>query len=391
MTASVIVVGGGLAGWRAVAQLRHLGFEGTVTLLGEEPHTPYDRPALSKQVLAGERHPDDLTFATDEEIERLGVDVRTQARVTSVRPGAVTLDGGEVLEADAIVVATGVRARVPEGVTIGGRVHVLRGKDDSNGLRTALAGASSILVLGGGFIGAEVAVTARKAGLTATLVEARESLLAGALPAEVGAVVAGWHAEHGVEVLTGRAVTSISQDEAGVAVVLDDGSELEADLAVIGFGTHLDAEPLLGLPMAEGGGVECDASGRVVGLDGVYAAGDVAAWFDPVVGRPVRREHWSTAADQGSLVAHAIVGAEPPPHLAKTLPYFWSDQYEHKVQVLGWPTVADRGDWLDDGQGEQAVYGFHRGDDLVGVVTLGSPRLLVRYRKLLMAAQVTPG
>ena len=372
----VVIVGAGVAGTRLAQELRRLEFDGAVTLIGDEVHTPYDRPPLSKQVLAGTKTADDVALATAESLQRLSITFLGGRRATHVAPGAVTLDDGEVVVGDAIVVATGVRARVPDGVDIGGALHVLRTRDDSDRLREALAAAGSVLVLGGGFIGAEVAAAAIAAGVETTVVEARDSLLAGALPAEVGDVVADLHRAHGVTVRTGVAVDRIEDRDGRAVVTLADGTVLEADVAVIGFGTHLDAEPLRDLPDAQPG-VLADATGLVA--PGVHAIGDVAAWFDRRLGEHVRREHWSTASEHAATLAHAFVGAEPPAFVRKAVPYFWSDQYDVKIQVLGRPALADRSGWVD--AGSRTAYELRRGDDLVAAITIGSPRLLAPYRR----------
>lgn len=378
----VVVVGAGLAGSKVVQELQRLGFEGRITLIGAEVHPPYDRPPLSKQVLAGTKQVDDVLLARIETLQEAGVDVRLGHRVTRVVPGSVTSDDGQVIEADAIVVATGVGPRVPDWLDVGGPLHVLRTREDSLRLREAIAGGSSLLVLGGGFIGAEVAATAAAAGLDVTLVEARGTLLAGALPAEVGEVIAGLHRDRGVTVLTGTPVESVVERDGRAVATLADGRELVADVGLIGFGTTLDSEPIAELPDAATG-IRTDADGRVEGVEGVYAVGDVAAWFDPRLGRHVRREHWSTANEHATRVAHHIVGADLPPFLAHAVPYFWSDQYDVKIQVVGWPDEATAGGWVAHEAGEKVVYEFTDGDRLVGAVTIGGPRLLGPLRKRL--------
>jgi len=380
----VVVVGAGLAGSKVVQELKRLGFEGRITLIGAEEHPPYDRPPLSKQVLAGAKEPDDVLLARPETLAEAGVDLKLGRRATHIAAGSVTLDDGEVVEGDAVVVATGVGPRVPDWLTVGGPIHVLRTREDSLRLRAAIAEASSLLVLGGGFIGAEVAATAVAAGLDVTLVEARDSLLAGALPAEVGEVVAELHRQRGVTILTGTPVESVVERDGRAVVVLADGSELTADIAVVGFGTFLDAGPiadLLGSDQA--GGIRTDAQGRVDGMPGVYAVGDVAAWYDERLGRHYRREHWSSASEQGARVAHLLAGAELPPFLANSLPYFWSDQYDVKVQVVGWPALATAEGWVAHEAGDKVVYEYTDGDRLVAAVTIGSPRLVGPLRKRL--------
>ena len=361
-------------------ELKRLGYEGLITLIGDETHAPYDRPPLSKQVLAGAKEIEDVLLARLETMEEAGVELKLGRKATHIGAGSVTLEDGEIVEGDAIVVATGVGPRIPEWLTVGGAIHVLRTQEDSLRLREAIGAASSLLVLGGGFIGAEVAATAVKAGLDVALVEARDSLLAGALPAEVGNLIADLHREHGVQILTGTPVESVVERDGRAVATLADGSELTADIALVGFGTFLDAAPLVDLPDAEPG-IQTDASGQVEGVPGVYAVGDVAAWYDDKLARHVRREHWSTANEQAARVAHLIVGADLPPFLANSLPYFWSDQYDVKVQVAGWPALATAEGWVAHEGGDRVVYEYTDGDRLVAAITIGSPRLLGPLRK----------
>lgn len=376
--ASVVVVGAGVAGWRLARDLRGAGFAGTVTVLGDE--APYDRPPLSKQYLAGEFDDARISLFRGEEPESLDVTVR-EVRVASVRSGVVTLDDGEQVEAEAIVVATGSSARRPAFLD-GHDVHTLRTRGDAQALRTAIADASSLLVLGGGFIGAEVAATARAAGLDVTIVELQPYLLGAALGPECGARLEQVHTDHGVELVTGSGVERLESTGGATVAVLADGRELTADVVVAGFGASLNLDVLAdtGLDLADG--VICDATGRVVGLDGVWAVGDIAAWHDPVTGRPVRREHWQVAGEQASLVARAIAGTLEPT-TKRNPPYFWSDQFDVKVQVFGRPELADRSGWLEaDDLEPNSVWAHHRGEHLVGVVTFGVPRLLGRFRPL---------
>lgn len=373
-----MVVGAGVAGWRLARDLRGAGFAGTVTVLGDE--APYDRPPLSKQYLAGEFDDARISLFRGEEPESLDVTVR-EVRVASVRSGVVTLDDGEQVEAEAIVVATGSSARRPAFLD-GHDVHTLRTRGDAQALRTAIADASSLLVLGGGFIGAEVAATARAAGLDVTIVELQPYLLGAALGPECGARLEQVHTDHGVELVTGSGVERLESTGGATVAVLADGRELTADVVVAGFGASLNLDVLAdtGLDLADG--VICDATGRVVGLDGVWAVGDIAAWHDPVTGRPVRREHWQVAGEQASLVARAIAGTLEPT-TKRNPPYFWSDQFDVKVQVFGRPELADRSGWLEaDDLEPNSVWAHHRGEHLVGVVTFGVPRLLGRFRPL---------
>ncbi len=376
--ASVVVVGAGVAGWRVARDLRGAGFTGTVTVLGDE--APYDRPPLSKQYLAGEFDDARISLYRGEEPGSIDVTVR-EVRVVSVRPGVVTLDDGEQVEAEAIVVATGSTARRP-ALLDGHDVHTLRTREDAQLLRAAIADASSLLVLGGGFIGAEVAATARAAGLDVTIVELQPNLLGAALGPECGTRLEEVHAAHGVELVTGTGVERLVTTDGRTVALLADGRELTGDVVVAGFGASLNLDVLSGTDVDLTNGVVCDATGRVLGLDGVWAVGDIAAWHDPVLDRPVRREHWQVAGEQASLVARAIAGTLEPT-TKRNPPYFWSDQFDVKVQVFGRPELADRFGWLEaDDLEPRSVWAHHRGEHLVGVVTFGVPRLLGRFRPL---------
>ena len=383
---SVIVVGAGLAGWRTAKELRRLGFSGPLILLGDEDVVPYDRPPLSKAVLTGEREPEAVHLTSPDEIAELDIDFRSGVRAASVTDGLVVTEDGLRLEADSIVIATGSRANVPALVGDSPDVRILRNLDDARRIAADFGKVRSVLILGGGFIGAEVAGSARKLGIEATIVEAMPTLL-GPLGPEIGKVIEKIHADAGVAVFTEAPVEVIdATPNNGASVVLADGRKLTADIVIVGFGARLNIEALDGLATADG--VECDEYGRVVGHPGLYAVGDVAAWWEPQVQRHVRREHWSAAGDKAAIVAHTIMGADASPFMAAP-PYFWTDQPGVKVQLLGWPELADRQGWIDEeDMTPETAYGWWKGDTLVAVALLGKPRLLVRYRKDLMGLEV---
>jgi 3-phenylpropionate/trans-cinnamate dioxygenase ferredoxin reductase subunit len=376
---SVLIVGAGLAGWRTAKELRKLGFVGPLTLIGDEDSLPYDRPPLSKQVLTGERPIEAVFLTTEEEVAELDIDLRRGVRVTSVAPGVIETESGERLEADAIVIATGSRANLPSFVSDMPDVRPLRNFRDAERIEADFGRVSSVLILGGGFIGAEVAGSARKRGLDVTIVEAMPSLL-GPLGPEVGEVIRRIHEDAGVTVITEAPVDIVdATPEDGARVVLADGRKISADIVVVGFGARLNTEALGDLATPDG--VLCDEHGRVIGHPGLYAAGDIAAWWEPKSQRHVRREHWAAAGDEASIVAHTIMDADASRLLAIP-PYFWTDQPGVKVQLVGWPELADRQGWIEEeGIDPEVAYGWWRGDTLVAVAMLGSPRLLIRFRK----------
>jgi 3-phenylpropionate/trans-cinnamate dioxygenase ferredoxin reductase subunit len=378
---SMLVVGAGLAGWRTAKETRKAGFDGPITVLSDEDELPYDRPPLSKQVLTGEWEPAKAFLTDDDEVESLDITLRSGVRVSAVENGTVDTADGERLEADVVVLATGARATVPPIVADQPEVRMLRKLGDSVRLSADLDRAGSVLVLGGGFIGAEVAAAARVHGTDVTIVEALPGIL-GPLGPEVGGVVQQRLQDVGAHVLTGTPVSSVDAHSDGAEVELADGRVLTADLVVAGFGARLNSEVLGDLAGPEG--VPCDDHGRVDGHPGLYAVGDVSAWYDPRSQRHVRREHWSSASDQSAITAHAIVGLEAERFL-ESPPYFWTDQPDVKVQLIGWPELADREGWLEiDDVEPKVAYGWHRGEDLVAAAVLGAPRVFVKLRKELI-------
>ncbi|OJY44147.1 FAD-dependent oxidoreductase [Pseudonocardia sp. 73-21] len=366
----VLVVGAGLGGLRTVEQLRATGYEGRISLVGAEEHAPYDRPPLSKQVLTGDWEPERTGLRTVEELENLGVRTHLGLRAVALRPGEVELSDGATLYADAIVVATGLVARrLPDQPA---SVHTLRTLDDALALRAQLEKIGSLLVVGGGFIGAEVASSARSRGVEVTVLEALPAPSSRALGADLGAVAGRLLTEGGVDLRTNVRITGFV--DGGVA--LEDGSTVTADAVVVGIGGVPDLDWIEGVDASRG--LLCGPSGRVEGLEGVWAVGDVASWDGH------RSEHWTSAGDQAAVVARDIVGEEAPP---ATVPYFWSDQFGLKIQLIGRPDGADEvlplhGTGLDGGPIKGTVAGYLAGGKLVAVAGFGAARLIARYRAL---------
>lgn len=374
----VLVVGAGLGGIRTVEQLRQAGYEGRISLVGAEPHPPYDRPPLSKQLLAGEWEPERVSLKDDAALEDLGVRLYLGLPAVALRPGEVELADGSVLAADAIVLATGVVARRLPGQP--DSVHTLRTLDDALALRAELETAQSLVVVGAGFIGAEVASTAAAKGVAVTVLEAAPVPLARGLGEEVGGLAGRLITEGGVELRLGARITGFADG----GVELADGTRVAADVVVVGIGGVPDLEWLADTGLDLSDGVPCDARGRVVGLDGVWALGDAAAWEGPDGARH-RHEHWTSTSDQATVVARSITGTEAPP---ETVPYVWSDQFGLKIQVIGEPAAADAveqllGEGLDGGPIKGTVIGYFADDRLVAVAGFGAARYVVRYRALL--------
>jgi NADPH-dependent 2,4-dienoyl-CoA reductase/sulfur reductase-like enzyme len=379
----VLVVGAGLAGLRTVERLRAAGYQGRLSLVGEEEHAPYDRPPLSKQVLTGEWAPERTTLRSLEGLDELGVRVHLGMRAVALRPGEVELEDGASLHADAIVIATGLAARTLPGQPA--HVHTLRTLDDALALRAALEQARSLLVVGGGFIGAEVASSAHSRGLAVTVLEALPVPSARALGEELGRLTGRMMIEAGVDLRCDAQITGFVGEGLRVGVALADGTQIDADVAVVGIGGVPRLEWIEGVSAPNG--LACGPTGRVDGLTGVWAVGDVAAWADPTHGDRHRHEHWTSAGDQAASVARDILGEPPPP---APVPYFWSDQFGLKIQLIGRPEHADallplHGDGLAGGAVKGTVVGMLAGERLVAVAGFGAARLVVRYRALLQA------
>ncbi|MBC3190544.1 FAD-dependent oxidoreductase [Pseudonocardia sp. C8] len=381
----VLVIGAGLGGLRTAEGLRRAGYAGRVSLVGAEASLPYDRPPLSKQYLAGAWDRERIGLVTAGGLDELGVRTHLGRPAVALRTGAdgneVELDDGTTLHADAVVLAVGVTPRTLDGQPRS--AHVLRTVEDSDALRAALGHASSLLVVGAGFIGAEVASTAVDRGLAVTVLEAGAVPLARVLGPQVGALTARLIASGGADLRCGVSVTALT----GTGATLSDGSRVRADELVVGVGARLELGWLASTGLDLSGGIPCDERGRVQGLDGVWAVGDAAAWTDPHGDRP-RHEHWTSASDQAAVVAADIAGADLPP---ATVPYFWSDQFGMKIQLIGRPELADgllplHGDAFDAGGDtggaiKGTTIGYLRGDELVAVVGFGAARRIARYRR----------
>jgi NADPH-dependent 2,4-dienoyl-CoA reductase/sulfur reductase-like enzyme len=348
-----------------------------VTLIGDESREPYDRPPLSKQLLSGDWTAGQATIATSHGLASNGITALLGARAAALTESGVTLADGRELPADAVVVATGSRAlRLDDSGT--GQVHHLRTLDDALALGQRLRACSGdVVIVGGGFVGAEVATAALKAGRQVRMVEADAGPARRAVGAELSDVLADHYRSAGVELFLGRRTRRIVREGPALAVVLDDGTRLPADDVVVGIGAAPNVE---WLPGSHGDGIRCTTGGRALDLPGrTYALGDVAAWPDPW-GECRRVEHWTGAVDQARVVAAAIAGTPIPPLPA---PYFWSDQFGTKLQLTGWPAhrrsvarFADRAGRLT------AIYLDDRRRP-VAALTANAPATLARCRPLI--------
>jgi NADPH-dependent 2,4-dienoyl-CoA reductase/sulfur reductase-like enzyme len=376
------VVGASLAGLRTVQNLRRRGSTAEVTLIGDEVHLPYDRPPLSKAVLLGTAEPDTLHFVDAATLAEL--DVRTRLGTAAVGldldAQSVRLADGAELEFDRLVIATGSSPRTIPGLALLPGTHVLRTIADAAAIRDGLLHAKRVAVIGGGFIGAEVASAAHELGVDVTIVDALPTLMTRGLGPELGARMTGLHQRNGVELRLDAAVAGLVGASAVEGVALGDGSVVEADLVVIGIGTTPNIGWLRdsGVPLDDG--VLCDEYLRAA--DGVYAVGDVARWHNPHYDLPMRMEHWTSAGEQATALAATLTGTPTPCAL---LPYVWSDQFGRRLQIFGRIEPGDSIEVIFD-EGDRFVALARRHDRLEGAVAYDAVKQVLPYRAQLAKA-----
>ncbi|MFI1967752.1 oxidoreductase [Streptomyces cinnamoneus] len=373
----VVIVGAGMAGVQTAVALREQGWRGTISLLGEEPHPPYDRPPLSKAVLLGKA--EGSAFEVD--FASLAIDLELGVEATGLRAGEHVLETSRgPVPYDVLVVATGAQpVALPGSEGVPG-VHVLRTMDDAERLRPLLAGQRDVVAVGAGWIGAEFATAAREAGCRVTVVEAADRPLAGALPAEVSGHMADWYASSGARLLTGAAVAAV---EPG-AVVLEDGTRLHTDAVVVGIGARpatrwLDGS---GVVLAEDGSVVTDNRLRS-SLPDVYAVGDCASFPSARYGERLLVHHWDNALQGPRTVAANIVHGPAEGEVYDPVPYFWSEQFGRFVQYAGHHSAADELLWRGDPDSAAWTVCWLRAGVLVALLAVGRPRDLAQGRKLI--------
>ncbi|MDQ0580482.1 NAD(P)/FAD-dependent oxidoreductase [Streptomyces rishiriensis] len=377
----VVVVGAGMAGVQTAVALREQGFDGTVTLIGAEPHQPYDRPPLSKAVLLGNAE----GSAFDVDFEGLGIELVLGREADGLRPADHELDtGAGPVPYDVLVLATGAEPiRLPGAEGVPG-VHLLRTLDDAERLRPVLVRQHDVVVVGAGWIGAEFATAAREAGCAVTVVEAADRPLAGALPAEVSAPMAAWYADSGIDLRTHARVERV---EPG-AVVLDDGSRLPAGAVVVGIGARPATAWLAGSGVTLGAHREVVADAHLrTSVPDVYAVGDCASFPSRRYGERLLVHHWDNALQGPRTVAANIVGAATDEPLAvyDPVPYFWSEQFGRFVQYAGHHVDADRVLWRGDPSGPAWSVCWLREDRLVALLAVGRARDLAQGKRLIQA------
>ncbi len=381
----IVVVGGSLAGLSALEALRSSGYEGELVAIGAEATLPYDRPPLSKQVLQGTWEPEQTNLRDAAHYEPLGIDWHLGRRAASLDLDrrTVVLDDGEAVAFDGLVIATGATPRtLPDTPPLAG-IFVLRTLEDCLALRKELEGGPRVCVVGGGFIGAEVAASCRSRGLDVTVLEALPAPLARAFPAAMGAACSALHREHCVDLRTSVGVEGFGGTGRVERVNLAGGGSVPADVVVVGVGVAPATGWLESSGLELRNGVVCDET-CATAAPGVVAAGDIARWPNPLFGEEMRIEHWSNAVEQGGAAAKRLLAADGEAEPFAPVPYFWSDQYDTKIQFLGRAapddTLAVVDGSLDDGR---FVALFGRAGRLVGALAFNRPRQLMAYRRLI--------
>lgn len=353
----IVIAGAGHAGGRAAEALRAAGHTGRITLIGDERHPPYERPPLSKELLAGASTVEKTYLRPLAWYEDAGIHVRLGAAVREIdaRAQRVRLSDDSELPYDALLLTTGAR---PRRLKIAGgegpRVFYLRDIEDSLALRERLVPGARVALIGAGFIGLEIAATARKRGAAVTVLELAPQVLARVAPPEIAAYVTDLHRRHGVEVLTGMVVTGIEDSGDALAILTASGERFAADIAAVGIGAVPNAElaQLAGLAVEDG--IVVDAMGRSSNPQ-IYAAGDVTRHFNPLFGRAFRLEAWQNAQNQAIAVAKIMAGGTEP---FAEVPWFWTDQFDMNLQTAGPPGPWDELVWRGE-PGERAFTVFH--------------------------------
>lgn len=379
----IAVVGASLAGLRTVQGLRRKGSTARITLVGDEPELPYDRPPLSKAVLLGTADAASLHFVDADALAGLDVELRLGVGAVGLDLDrrAVRLADDAVLGFDRLVVATGSSPRRIPGLRALPGVHVLRTAGDAAAIRAGLLRARRVAVVGGGFIGAEIASAARQLGVEVTVVDVLPTLMTRGLGAELGARMTDLHRRNGVRLRLDSAVTDVVGDDRVTGVALGDGTVVAADLVVVGIGTVPNVEWLRGSGVPLDDGVLCDRYLRAA--DKVYAVGDVARWHNPHYEAPMRMEHWTSAGEQATALAATLTGTPTPCTL---LPYVWSDQFGRRLQIFGRIEPDDEIE-LVFAEGDRFVALARRSGRLEAAVAYDALRHALPYRAQLMSAR----
>ena len=400
MSKSVVIVGASMGGLRAAEALRNNGFDGQITVIGEEVHAPYNRPPLSKEVLAKEVTHDAVAFKLRAQVEDVIWNLGDPATSLDLAKQVVTTASGKTFEYDGLVIASGLRPRVLDlpNDKVSGR-HTVRTLDDAIGLRAVLVPGAQVVVAGAGFIGCEVAATARGLGCEVTNVAIDSFPMIRPLGEELAAELQRRHESKGVNFRLQRGIKDLTGTDSLSGVILDDGDFLEATVLVEAISSHCNVEWLADTNIDVSNGVLADSALRAVTTDGesvegVYVVGDLARFANPLFdNEPQRIEHWNipteTGKRVGAVLSAYLAGADNFAELAAQsfmpLPSFWSDQYDMKIQGFGMPGLADRYELVAGELSDELVMGYFRGEILIGVVGIGMTSEVMKYRKELVS------
>jgi NADPH-dependent 2,4-dienoyl-CoA reductase/sulfur reductase-like enzyme len=399
MSKSVVIVGASMGGLRSAEALRNSGFTGSITIIGEEAHLPYNRPPLSKEVLAKEVTHDAVAFKLRAQVEDVTWHLGDAAKSLDIQTRIVTTNSGKQFPYDGLVIATGLRPRVldlPNG-NLAGR-HTVRTLDDAIGLREQLVPGAKVVVAGAGFIGCEVAATARGLGCAVTNVAIDSYPMIRPLGEMLAAELQRRHEAHGVAFRLGHGIKDLAGTDSLTGVILDDGELLQASVLVEAISSHCNVEWLSNTNLDISNGVLTDSALRAVttdgeSVDGVYVVGDLARFANPLFDNEARRiEHWNipteTGKRVGSVLSAYLTESQNFAELAAApftpLPSFWSDQYDMKIQGFGMPGLADRYELVAGELSDELVMAYFRNDVLIGVVGIGMTAEVMKYRKQLL-------
>ncbi|MFP3463853.1 FAD-dependent oxidoreductase [Arthrobacter globiformis] len=392
---TLAIVGASLAGLSAARAARAQGFSGRLVIIGDEHHRPYDRPPLSKDFLLGTITAEDLFLETDDDGLNAEWLLGGGAAGLDADTRTIRLNDGRTVTADGIVIATGARARQIPALTGLDNVFYLRTMADAQGLTPRLVAGARMIVIGAGFVGAEVASSAASRGMEVTMINNAPVPFTAQLGRDMGSVVADLHEANGVNLICGTGIDEFHTAANSVTGLrLADGRELAADVVVVGIGAEPNVEWLAGSGVEVDGGVLCDAMGRT-SVPGIVAVGDCAAWFDAAVDRHRRVEHWTGALERAALAVQALLGSDSAdgdtPAQPLKPPYFWSDQHGVKIQFAGHSTGHDR---LEIEAGDPSEHNFlavyYRGEDAVAVLGMNQPRLFTKWRRSLVTPAPKP-
>lgn len=380
---TLAIVGASLAGISAARAARAHGFSGRLVIIGDEPYRPYDRPPLSKDFLLGRITAEDLSLEAETDDLRAEWLLGAGAASLDASARTIVLKDGRTVQADGILIATGAKARQLPTLAGLSNVFTLRTLADAQGLAPELVAGSRMVVIGAGFIGAEVASAAASRGMEVTMIDASPVPFTAQLGTEMGAVVGGLHAANGVELISSATVEDFYSGEGNVTGMrLAGGRYLAADVVVVGIGAEPNTGWLEGSGLEVDGGVVCDSMGRT-NIPGISAVGDCAAWYDEAVGAHLRVEHWTGALERAGIAVEALLGpdAVQKPHKPH---YFWSDQYGVRLQFAGHSAGYDRLEIeVGDARTHSCLAVYYREDIPVAVLGMNQPRLFTKWRRSL--------